>query len=60
MARITGHRNQQLPKLHNEIILVGLELPSDPLCGRGSQFERKSLQCLGCFLILGKYRPEVR
>lgn len=52
MARITGHCNEQLPKLHNEVVLIGFELPSNPFCGWRSQFKGKLLQSLGHFLVL--------
>lgn len=52
MTRITGHRNEQLPKLHNEVVLIGLELPANPFCGWGSQFKGKLFQPLGHFLVL--------
>jgi hypothetical protein len=52
MTCITDHSNEQLPELYNEIVLIGLELPTNPFCGRGSQFKSKLLQSFGHFLVL--------
>jgi hypothetical protein len=52
MTRITGHCNEQLPKLHNEVVLIGLELPANPFCRWGSQLEGKPFQPLGHSLVL--------
>lgn len=59
MAGITGHGNQKLAELDNEVVLIGLEFPPNTFRGRGSQLEGELLQTLGRLLVLGEDRPEV-
>lgn len=43
MASGAGHRDQELSKLNGQIVLIGVELPTDPFCSRGRQIARKFL-----------------
>jgi hypothetical protein len=60
VATVTGHGNQELAKLNDEIVLIRLEFPTDFLSSWASQLLSELLQTSSDLLVLGENGAEVR
>lgn len=60
VATVTGHGNQELAKLNDEVVLIGLEFPTDFLSSWASQLLSELLQTSSDLLVLGENGAEVR